>query len=55
LIAFGQKSVKLTYDNFVKARESLTDKLADAFLNKNQTPFAPLFFDYHEAIKPSAR
>jgi hypothetical protein len=55
LIAFGQKSVKLTYEKFAKARESLTDKLTDAFLNKNQTPFAPLFFDYHEAIKPSAR
>ena len=55
LIAFGQKSAKLTYENFAKARESLTDKLTDALLNKGQTPFAPLFFDYHEAIKPSPR
>jgi len=55
LIAFGQKSTKLTYENFAKGRESLTDKLTDAFLNKGQTPFAPLFFDYHEAIKPVAR
>jgi hypothetical protein len=55
LVAFGQKSAKATYDNFAKGRELLTDKLTDVFLNKNQTPFAPLFFDYHEAIKPSAR
>ena len=55
LVAFGQKSAKLTYENFAKARETLTDKLTDAFLNKGQTPFAPLFFDYHEAIKPQAR
>jgi hypothetical protein len=55
LIAFGQKSAKLTYENFAKARESFTDKLTDALLNKGQTPFAPLFFDYHEAIKPSSR
>jgi hypothetical protein len=55
LIAFGQKSAKATYENFAKSRDSLTDKLIDAFLNKNQTPFAPLFFDYHEAIKPAAR
>lgn len=55
LIAFGQKSTKLTYENFAKAKESFTDKVTDAFLNKGQTPFAPLFFDYHEAIKPVAR
>jgi hypothetical protein len=55
IIAFGQKSAKGTYENFVKSRDALTDKVTDAFLNKNQTPFAPLFFDYHEAVKPSAR
>jgi hypothetical protein len=55
LIAFGQKSAKAPYENFAKARESFTEKLTDAFLNKGQTPFAPLFFDYHEAIKPLAR
>lgn len=55
LIAFGQKSAKLTYENFAKGKEQLTDKVTDAFLNKGQTPFAPLFFDYHEAIKQAAR
>jgi hypothetical protein len=55
LVAFGQKSAKAPYETFAKARESLTEKLTDAFLNKGQTPFAPLFFDYYEAIKPSAR
>ena len=55
LVAFGQKSSKATYENFAKGREQLTDKLTDVFLNKSQTPFAPLFFDYHEAIKPYAR
>jgi hypothetical protein len=55
LIAFGQKSAKAPYETFAKARESFTEKLTDAFLNKGQTPFAPLFFDYHEAIKPLAR
>lgn len=55
IIAFGQKSAKGSYENFVKSRDALTDKVTDAFLNKNQTPFAPLFFDYHEAVKPSAR
>jgi hypothetical protein len=55
LIAFGQKSMKLAYDKFAAARESITDKVNDAFLNKSQTPFAPLFFDYYEAIKPVAR
>lgn len=55
IIAFGQKSSKGTYENFVKSRDALTDKVNDAFLNKSQTPFAPLFFDYHEAVKPSAR
>jgi hypothetical protein len=55
VIAFGQKSAKGSYQDFVKSRDALTDKVTDAFLNKNQTPFAPLFFDYHEAVKPSAR
>jgi hypothetical protein len=55
VIAFGQKSSKGTYENFVKSRDALTDKVTDAFLNKSQTPFAPLFFDYHEAVKPSTR
>jgi hypothetical protein len=55
IIAFGQKSTKGTYENFVKSRDALTDKITDAFLTKSQTPFAPLFFDYHEAVKPSAR
>jgi len=55
LIAFGQKSAKAPYETFVKARESFTEKLTDAFLNKGQTPFSPLLFDYYEAIKPSAR
>jgi hypothetical protein len=55
LIAYGHKSAKAPYETFAKARESFTDKVTDAFLNKGQTPFAPLFFDYHEATKPSAR
>jgi hypothetical protein len=55
LIAFGQKSTKTTYEKFAQGRDALTDKLTDAFLNKSQTPFAPLFFDYYEAIKPTAR
>lgn len=55
VIASGHKSSKATYENFVKSRDALTDKVTDAFLNKSQTPFAPLFFDYHEAVKPSAR
>ncbi len=53
-IAAGQKSQRISYQDFVKDREKL-EKVTDMLLNKGQTPFAPLFFDYYEAIKPLPR
>ena len=54
LVAIGQKSQRLNYESFTKEREKL-EKVSDILLNKGQTPFAPLFFDYYEAIKPLPR
>ncbi len=44
----------ITYDQVAKERDKL-DKVTDVFLQKSQTPFAPLFWDYYEAVKPSSR
>ena len=40
----------VTYEQVAKQKEQL-DKVSDAMLNKNQTPFAPLYWDYYEATK----
>jgi hypothetical protein len=44
----------ITYDQVAKEKDKL-EKVSDAFLSKAQTPFAPLFWDYYEAVKPSGR
>ncbi len=44
----------ITYEQFAKEEDKL-EKVTDVFLNKGQTPFAPLFWDYYEAVKPSSR
>jgi len=44
----------ITADAFTQGKDKL-DKVTDAMLNKSQTPFGPLFWDYYEAIKPSSR
>jgi hypothetical protein len=55
LINAGQKvSGGITYAEFTKQRDAI-EKVTDAFLNKQQTPFAPLFYDYYEAVKPLPR
>jgi hypothetical protein len=44
----------VTLDAVTKLKDKL-DKIPDTLLNKSQTPFSPLFYDYYEAVKPSAR
>jgi hypothetical protein len=50
----ANQGATVTYDAIAKEKDKL-DKVGDAFLNKTQTPFAPLFYDYYEAVKPSGR
>lgn len=40
----------VTMEQIEKDKEKL-EKINDGFLNKSQTPFAPLFIDYYEAMK----
>ena len=49
-----KSSAGITADTFTKEKDKL-EKVSDAMLNKSQTPFAPLFWDYYEAVKPSSR
>jgi hypothetical protein len=44
----------ITYDQVAKEKDKL-ETLKDVFLAKSQTPFAPLFWDYYETVKPIAR
>lgn len=46
------KTSQVTYDQIQKGKDQL-EKVSDALLNKQQTPFAPLFVDYFEATKAS--
>jgi hypothetical protein len=50
----ASQGAAITYDAISKEKDKL-DKVNDAFLNKGQTPFAPLFYDYYEAVKPAGR
>jgi hypothetical protein len=49
-----KSSQGVTYEAIAKEKDKL-DKVSDAFLSKNQTPFAPLYYDYYEAVKASSR
>ncbi len=42
----------VTYDQIQKEKDKL-EKSGESLLNKQQTPFAPLFVDYYEATKAS--
>lgn len=44
----------LTYDKVAKDKDKL-DRVSDVFVSKAQTPFAPYFWDYYEAVKPLTR
>jgi len=44
----------LTYEQISKEKDRL-DKSSDLMLSKGQTPFAPLFWDYYEAVKQTSR
>jgi len=44
----------VTYDQVAKEKDRL-ETVKDVFLAKSQTPFAPLFWDYYETVKPIAR
>lgn len=44
----------VTLDAVTKQKDKL-DKITDTLLNKTQTPFSPLYYDYYEAVKPSSR
>lgn len=44
----------LTYDKVAKDKDKL-EKVSDVFIQKGQTPFAPYFWDYYEAVKPHSR
>lgn len=50
----ANQGAAVTYEAIAKEKDKL-DKVPDAFLNKTQTPFAPLFYDYYEAVKASSR
>ncbi|NBV86447.1 MAG: hypothetical protein EBS01_09345 [Verrucomicrobia bacterium] len=43
-----------SYEQVAKEKDRL-DKSSDLMLTKGQTPFAPLFWDYYEAVKQTSR
>jgi hypothetical protein len=49
-----KSSVGITSEAVAKEKDSIP-KATDLFLNKSQTPFASLSWDYYESIKPSTR
>lgn len=46
--------IGITSEMVAKEKDAIP-KAGDLFLNKSQTPFAPLNWDYYEAVKPSNR
>jgi hypothetical protein len=46
----------VTYDGLQKEREKGTiERLGEGLVNKQHTPFAPLFWDYYETVKPGSK
>lgn len=46
----------LTYEAIQKEKEKGTlERFSEGLINKQHTPFAPLFWDYYEAVKPGSK
>jgi hypothetical protein len=51
-----KSSAGVTYEGIQKEREKGTiERFAEGLVNKQHTPFAPLFWDYYETVRPGSK